>query len=137
MKRHWITFTSEWKPSTLSYWVHREGDGDTWESANRFHPPLPKPVPGKGYASFHVEINNVTFLFASLEELQHCYETLEHKLLPNTLRLIADRGTTFDVHQHWLNLLPPKAKPWRYREMASKYLRESHDDFRKQLGLKD
>ncbi len=125
MKNHWIEYRPEWTESPLSYWVHRETDDEPWHLAKSFEPPLPRPIPGRGYPTYHVEFNGVEFRFASLQELAHAIELLGQKLLPTTIRLSHDRGGGLGPNKHWLSRLPPKAKPWRYREKAVKYLREA------------
>ncbi|MBI3407517.1 MAG: hypothetical protein HY040_04075 [Planctomycetes bacterium] len=129
MKRHWITYTDQWVAGSMSYWVHREADGRPWHEAKIFDPPLPRPVPCKGYPCYHVEVNGVIFHFSSPQEIATCLEVLSLKLLPTTIRLAKQRGTGIGPNQHWLSRLPPKAKPWRYRQKAVKYLRKAQAQF--------
>lgn len=133
MKQRWIEYTPTWRPGPLSYWVHVEQDGQAWCDAERFEPPLPNPVPGSGYARFFVEFKGHRFEFASLDELRACIEILGRKLLPTTLRLTKDRGGDLGPNQHWLSRMPPKTKPWRFREPAVAYLIASLADFQRQL----
>lgn len=136
MKRQWIEFGPKWTPGPLSYWVHRETDGKEWSIAQRFQPPLPQPVAGRGYPSYHVEFNGVEFRFASLDELQAAIDILGQKLLPTTIRLARDRGGDAGPNEHWLSRLPAKAKPWRYRGKAVKYLREALVQFVREIAGK-
>src|SRR5260221_7419125 len=117
----------------MTYWVHIEADGKGWYAAQEFNPPKPKPVPAKGYPLYHVEFDGFTFQFSSLDELRVCIDTLAKKVLPTSLRLSAGRGTGYGPSNHWLNRLPKKVKPWRYREKAIVYLRKSLEDFEKEI----
>jgi hypothetical protein len=65
--------------------------------------------------------------------MRDAIETLGKKLLPTTIRLAKDRGGELGPKSHWLSKLPAKAKPWRYREKAVKYLLRSLADFEKEL----
>lgn len=133
MKRHWIEYTEKWVPSSLSYWVHIEADGNDWYNAQFFQPPLPFPVPEKGFATFWIECDGVVFQFASLDELRACIGILGRKLLPTTIRLAHDRGGDIGPSRHWLSKLPLEAKPWRYREKAVKYLAKCLAEFEREI----
>jgi hypothetical protein len=133
MKRHWIEYTEKRVPSPLSYWVHIDADGSDWFSARFFQPPLPFPVPDKGFATFWIECDGVVFKFASLDELRACIGVLARKLLPTTIRLAQDRGGDIDPSRHWLSKLPLQAKPWRYREKAVKYLAKCLAEFEREI----
>ena len=137
MKKRWITYNEDWHDGPMTYWVHIEADGRSWHEASRFEPPLPTRVPGKGFARFHVEFNGCIFEFASLDELRACIDTLGQKLLPTTIRLSRGRGGEMGPNSHWLSRLPPKAKPWRYREPAVLYLQKSLVWFERELGVQD
>ena len=119
MKRHWTEYTETWTPSPMSYWVR----------------PLSRTrIPGKGYPTFCVEVDDFTFRFASLNEMQVCIEVLGKKLLPNTLRLAQQRNA--DPDEHWLRKMPEHTRPWRYREKAVKYLEKAMTAFQKEVGDK-
>ena len=136
MKNRWITFTDKWQPSPLSYWVHVESDGRPWHAAAEFDPPLPRPVPGQGFARYYIEFDGCTFEFASLDELRTCIATLRQKLLPTTIRLSQDRGGEMGPNSHWLSRLPAKTKPWRYRERAVAYMEKSLAHFQREVANK-
>ena len=121
MKRTWITFTDHFEPGPMTPWVHRAVDAPIWVDAKVHEPPLPEPVPGEGYARYHIEIDGVTFEFVSKVEIQRCVEVLSERHLPSTLALC--RGTGMGPNRHWLSRLPSRAKSWRYRERAVKELR--------------
>ncbi len=129
MKRHWIEY-QETKPNCpMTYWVHREVDGKPWHAAEEFDPPRQKAVPGRGYPVFKVEFDGFTFEFASLAEIRVCTKTLQKKLLPRTIDLSRERGTTLGPNSHWLSRLPADVMPWRYREKAVTYLRKALNEF--------
>jgi len=133
MKKHWITYIEEWQPGPMTYWVHVEADGRPWQESSIFDPPLPSPVAGKGFPRFWIEFNGCTFEFASLDELRVCISTLGQKLLPTTIRLSQDRGGGMGPNSHWLSRLPPKTKPWRYRQRAVAYMDKSLTYFQSEV----
>ncbi len=133
MKRHYVTYTERWEPSPMWYWVHRPADGNPPYRSTTFEPPLPGPVPGKGYPRYHVEIDGFTFTFASLHELDACAELLSRKHLPSTYRLTRD--SVSGPGSHWLSKLPSNVKSWRYREKATEYMRRARRDFER--GVED
>ena len=130
MKRHWIEYTETWTPSPMTYWVHIPSEKDPAV----FNQPARTGIPGKGYPTFCVEVDDFTFRFASLDELQVCIEVLGKKLLPNTLRLAQQRNA--DPDEHWLRKMPEHTRPWRYREKAVKYLEKAMTAFHKEVGDK-
>lgn len=134
MKRHWIEYCPAWTPQPMSYWVHIETDGKPWLESSAFEPPLPKPVPGRGWPVYFVECDGFTFTFASLAEIEVCLSTLSKKVLPTTLRLSAERGTGMGPNSHWLSRLPKGMKPWRYREKAVRCLTAAKADFEKETA---
>ena len=113
----------------MSYWVHIEADGRPWYQAEAFNPPIPTPVPGKGYPLFFVEIDGFTFRFSSLAELSACIEALSQKVLPNPTRLSEARGTAYGPNKHWISKLPKRVKSWRYRLKAIAYLAKALEEF--------
>jgi hypothetical protein len=131
MKRHIIHYYPEWRPSPMSFWVHREVDGRPWHQATVFEPPLPKPVPGKGFPYYSVEIDGFVFEFASLVELDACIATLAQKNLPSTDKETQERHA--GPGKHWLNKLPGRTKPWRYRSKAVRYLHEARRVFEREI----
>jgi hypothetical protein len=134
MKRHAIQYTDKWYPGPMSFWVHVEFKPRRGGRARTFTPPLPKPVPGKGYARYFVEVDGLVFEFASLDELDVCIATLSEKALLPTDRETQARGT--GPAQHWLNRLPPGTHSWRYRQKAVKALEQARKDFREQVSAR-
>lgn len=131
MKRAWIEYGERWQPSTLSFWVHRSADEESVDDPTEYLAPPPGPVPGKGYARFRVEFNGFIFRFSSLEEMDVCIATLGQKLLPPSARQSRARGVS--AGQHWLNQMPAKTKPWRYREKAVNYLTKVRQQFAQEV----
>src|SRR5262245_11069889 len=124
MKKRWIEFTSTWKPSPMSYWVHVEKDTRTpWSEATEFEPGLPPPVPGKGWARYFVEVEDCTLEFASLHELTECVRVLSMKPLPTSKRLAAQRGGTAGPNSHWLSRLPAHIKSGPRKHRVVEYLK--------------
>jgi hypothetical protein len=132
MKRYYVCYTDEWKRGPMTFWVHIEADGHPWYMAERFLPPVPAPVPGKGFPYFFVEVDRFTFEFASLQELDVCIDTLSKKMLPSTHRETQARST--GPGKHWLNKMPGWTHPWRYRVNAVKVLREARQHFEQETG---
>lgn len=124
MKQSRIVYASQYTPSPVSFWVHRPLDAEIWSHARAFDPPLPQPVPGKGWARLEVELDGVHLSFASMAEVLHVIEVLARNPLPTTRQLSSDRGTTVGPNTHWLSRLPAKAKPLRFRRKLVQYLRE-------------
>jgi hypothetical protein len=122
MKKIRVTYTDTFAPAPMTFWVHRPS-----EDRRVFEPPLPKPVPGQGFARYHVEFDGFEFVFASLLELRTCIEVLGQRLLPTTRALSV--GTGSGPNSHWLSRLPSSVKPWRYRQRAVRFLAEALDQF--------
>ena len=134
MKRHWIEYAEAWTPQPMSFWVHRETDGRSWRAAQAFDPPLPRPVAGKGFPIYFVEVDGFVFRFASLAELDTCVAILSQKLLPTSRRLSEERGTGYGPNNHWLSRMPKGTKSWRYREKAVRVLGEARKQFVVETG---
>ena len=113
----------------MAYWVHIEADGKPWHQAQVFDPPLPKPVPGRGYALYFVEMDGALLWFSSLDELRVCIATLAQKVLPSNLILSRKRGPNYGPSNHWLNRIPLRAMAWPYRRKVVKYLCAALADF--------
>ena len=127
VKRYYIRYTEEWERAPMSFWVHPAMDGRRRYRAPASEPPLPKPVPGKGYPRYYVELDDFVFEFASLAEIDTRIATLSRKHLPSTDRETSERGT--GPGSHWLNKLPGRTRSWRFRSRAIKYLREARKAF--------
>ena len=118
----------------MTYWVHRQTDGQPWHQSQAHDPPLQPAVPAKGFPLLFVEFHDFTFIFASLAEMRVAIQVLGQKLLPTTLRLTADRAGGTGPNQHWLSRLPSHVTPWRYRKPAVAYLAKALIDFEQQLA---
>jgi hypothetical protein len=132
MKRHAIRYTDEWCAGPMSFWVHVQNKPRRRGEQPSFRPPLPRPVPGKGYPHYYVEVDGFVFEFASLNELDVCIATFSQKALPSTDRETAARGT--GPSPHWLNRLPPGTHRWRYRFKAVKAFQQAREDFQELVG---
>ena len=115
----------------MTFWVHRAADGEPWYRAQRFDPPAPHVVPGRGYPYFFVELDGFTFEFASLEEIDFCIARLGQRHLADTepeTRGVSGPGA------YRRNRLPKSVLSWRYRQKAVKYLAKCREEFGKSLA---
>ena len=55
MKKWRIEFTEEYKPSPLSFWVHKHLDNEVWPHAKQYEPALPTGIPTKGFPRLIVD----------------------------------------------------------------------------------
>ncbi len=117
----------------MSFWVHVEAEDKPWFQAQVFSPPAPKPVPGKGFAIFLVEIDSALLWFSSLAELRVCIATFSQKVLPSNLILTQKRGAKYGPNNHWLNRVPLRSMAWPYRQKVVKYLKVALTDFEAQV----
>ena len=132
MKRCWIEYHDGWRDSAMSYQVDVEADGEPYYQAARFSPPRPGPAAGKGHARFFVDCDGFTFEFSSPLELDQCVEVLSQKHLPSTSELSARRLGRLGPNRHWLSRLPARAKPWKYRQLATRHLARARDAFERE-----
>jgi len=122
MKKAAVVYLDEYQATPVSFWVHRHLDADAWVNAKQFDPPLPAPVPGRGWAQFVVEFDGLEVRFSSSAELDHFIDVLSRNPLPTTRRLANLRGTTLGPNAHWLSRLPARAKPQDFRRRLVAYL---------------
>ena len=126
----------------MTYWVHIEQDGLPNYEARVFAPPSPSVAPGKRFPAFYVMFADFVFVFASLDELDVCIQTLNHRVLPTPLRLVNERKnalrpdlpTNSGLNNHWLGRLPSRLMPWRVRQRLVSYLLLARADFVKALA---
>ena len=116
MKKWRIEYSDAFKPSPLSFWVHRNLDGESWLRATRYEPGLPKPVPARGFPILIVDVAGVELRFSSVEEVEHFLAVVGQKNMPTPSRLSRQRHTSHGPNAHWLSRLPAELKPWRKRE---------------------
>jgi hypothetical protein len=131
MKKCWIEFTATWRHSPMTFWVHRASDGVPSYRARRFDPPAPRPVPGRGYPYFFVELDGFTFEFASLDEIDFCMARLGERHLRDTQS--ETRGVS-GAGSYWQNKLPKTVLSWRYRRKAVKYIAKCRTTFERVLA---
>ena len=131
MKRQWIEYTDTFRISPMTVWVHRGQKGKHWfeNKAEAYSPPLPKPVPGMGYANYYVEIDGTTFQFSSLVEMAELIRVFSMKNMPTSTRLSRDVSEKGGPNSHWLSRLPAETKAWKYREKAVKQLKKARKEF--------
>jgi hypothetical protein len=118
MKRYRVEYVETWQRGPMSPYVHQE---TPWLHQPVVYPP-PRPVAGKGFARYFVEIDGFTFYFASLDELRVCIDTLSVKLLTRQTGIL-------DAYGHWLGTLPGWTRKWKYRQRAVVYLKEALEAF--------
>lgn len=122
LKKSTVIYCSEYQVTPVSFWAHRHFDADSWISAKTFDPPLPAPVPGRGWAQLVVEFDGIELRFSSAAELDHVVDILSRNPLPTTRRLSELRGTAAGPNTHWLSRLPSIAKPLGFRRRLVAYL---------------
>ncbi len=116
MKKWRIEFTKEYRPSPLSFWVHKHLDGDAWPHATLYEPALPRVIPTKGFPRLIIDILGVELEFASVEEVEHFLDVVCQKNMPTSTQLTQKRQVVYGPNRHWLSRLPAKLKPWPKRE---------------------
>lgn len=116
MKNWRIEYSKEYRPSPLSFWVHRHLDNEVWSQATEFDPSLPKPILLKGYPVLVVDALGVELRFSSIEEVEHFLEVVSARNMPTPIQLSKQRNVNYGPNGHWLSRLPAKMKPWRKRE---------------------
>ena len=116
MKKWQIVYTKEYRPSPLSFWVHKHLDNDLWSLASKFDPSLPKDLPLKGFPVLLVDALGIELRFSSIEEVEHFLEVISMKNMPTPLQLTKQRNAGYGPNGHWLSRLPAKLKPWSKRE---------------------
>jgi hypothetical protein len=116
MKKWRIEFNDKYTSSPLSYWVHEHIDCGVWLQATVFEPPLPRPIPGKGYPLLIVNALGCELRFASVAEVEHFLAIIRQKNLPTSRQLSSHRSGNHGPNSHWLSRLPSSLKPWSKRQ---------------------
>lgn len=124
MKKWKIVYTEEYRPSPLSFWVHRHLDNDLWSLASEFDPGLPKAIPLKGFPVLLVDALGIELRFSSIAEVEHFLEVISMKNMPTPLQLTKLRNASYGPNGHWLSRLPAKLKPWSKREKVIPIIKE-------------
>jgi hypothetical protein len=70
MKKASVIYLQEYEATPLSFWVHRHLEADARANANQFDPPVPDPVPGRGWAQLVIEFDGVTLRLSSSARLR-------------------------------------------------------------------
>ncbi len=133
MKNYEISYSDDWRSFPMAYWVHIENDGKPWFASEEFTPPAPKKEVNGRYKVYSIEVDGFTFVFSSMEQLDHCIEILSRKLLPTTGALSEKRPGHMGPNTHWLSRLPAHVKPWTYRQKAIKHLTKVRDELNEQV----
>jgi len=107
-----FTFEKDWRSAPVAFWVHVPVPNTEREC----EPPVPDPIPHKGYAFLHVEVDGIDLQFSSPAQLDHFIEVLDTKPLPTSRQLSSRRGLPVGPNGHWLSRLPAKLKSPRRRE---------------------
>jgi hypothetical protein len=119
-----VEFNKEYSETPISYWVHRELDGEYWRDASKYLPPLPSAIPSKGFPFLIIETQGIELQFASVPEIEHFLEVISQKNMPTTNQLARERGLTYGANRHWLSRLPAKLKPWNKREKLIPFIQK-------------
>jgi len=122
MAKYWLEYTEKYEESPLSFWVHKPIDADIWKDANKFDPPLPNKIIGKGYKIYKIEYKGCEFCYSSLEEIEHCISVLGNKVLKTTRELANNSWVKGYQHLHWLTKWPGNHKSYKDRQEMIKLL---------------
>ena len=100
--------------SPVSHWTHKAPPKKLfWRTQrNELTPPMPRPIPGKGYPVWVLENRGREIFFASPEEIAHVVDVLDRRVLPRTI----DLARPTSLNSHWLSRLHKSWKPWRVRQ---------------------
>ena len=109
VKRYWITYSATRQASPMSYNV-------LMPSSHRV---------AEGYPMLWVEIDDFTFRFASVHEVQHMIDVFRPLMLPR--RHVWPDGSVSEFrnqNSHWLSRLPAEVKARKFRLKTIEYLEE-------------
>lgn len=129
MKRHEIHYRDTYTATPLSFWVHHNLDNEVWAEAKKYDPPLPVPIPGKGWPMLSVTFGNLSLHFASAQELHHFMLVISQNPMPTSAELSKARGVDSLADQHWLNRLPTNAKSHKSRKEMFEHLVQIAPEF--------
>ena len=122
MKKYAFTFNETYNRTPISFWVHKHLDDPVWMNATVFEPPLPKPVPGQGYAMLKINALGTDLFFASPEELEHFIDVIGKKHMPTSYQLSRLRSDSYGPNRHWLSRLPGHLKPYKKTRATLAYM---------------
>jgi hypothetical protein len=125
MKTYCIYYTDTFQHSPSTNLVHK-----SYNKEARVYP-MPKPVPGKGFANLKIEFAGFLWRFSSLEEL---HETIRFLSPKNMVSPVQSPEIAWPS-EHWSGKLPAKVKAWKYREKAVKYFKEVQAHFEEETGI--
>ncbi len=118
--KHYFSYERDWRAAPVALWTHVAVPN----TEKVCDPPAPEPIPHKGYAFLHVEVEGVDLQFSAPAQLDHFIEVLSQKPLPTSRQLSFKRGLPVGPNSHWLSRLPAKFKAPRAREKLVRALRE-------------
>ncbi len=137
-----IIYSKRFTLGPMTPWVHRRVGGEEG-AAGVYDPPLPLPIPGKGYATFRIAIDRFPFTFASLHELDEAIRVLDEPALPAVTSGVA-RSKRLPVYRkldpygatarHWIERLPKQMQGWARRRKIVWELKHGRDAIKKALG---
>ena len=133
MAKHLIKFNKDYVSSPLSFWVHIDEPHNgrwIWDSAQKHHPELPKPVFSKGYPMLVVDALGHELRFSSIEEIEHFLEVITQKNMPSSSKLASQRRMSTGLNSHWLSRLPAKFKSWNNRQKYIPHIQDGLDAFK-------
>ena len=116
MSKWRIEYRPEYQRTPMSFWVHKNLDGDAWIRSKNFDPPLPEAIPCKGFPCLVVDALGTELTFASIEEAKHFLDVIGQKNMPTTEQLSRQRTEAKGPNSHWLSRLPAGLKPWSKRQ---------------------
>ena len=130
MKKWRIEYFEEYRPSPLSFWVHRHLDNELWSLASKFDPGLPKAIPLKGFAVLFVDAFGTELRFSSIEEVEYFLEVISQKNMPTALQLTKQRNARYGPNGHWLSRRPSKLKSWSKRQKMIPVIESALEQFK-------
>lgn len=135
-----INYNKQFTYSPMTPWVHKQSGGGDEGGPVVYDPPLPEPVPGKGFATFVVTVDRFPFTFASLHELDEAIRVLEQEVLPTvaTPKKQLPVYRKLDPHgaktKHWTSRLPKGMQGWSKRRKIAFELKQARTAIKKALG---
>ena len=116
MSKWRIEYRPKYQNTPMSFWVHKNLDGEAWIRSKEFDPPLPEAIPVKGFPYLVVDAMGTDLEFASIEEAEHFLYVISQKNMPTTRQLSRLRTEAKGPNSHWLSRLPADLKPWSKRQ---------------------
>ena len=125
MKRAWVEFRPQIGKSYPGFhrrWSDESQQEDPAATAGAVGEPV-VPVPGKGYPTFFVELDDFVFESISTAEMETCASVLEQRLV-----------TGEQSQQRWYRKLPAATKSPRYRQRAAPLMRDAATSYNERFS---